>query len=161
MAALDVDLNISAVGKTRNSKFSANGTDVFFRGAIVFIDATGGVQSVPVDGDRVLGICPYYQTSVAGDEVEVIVQGLIWMPLGLAIAVGDEGDILMVDNDVTLSDNVADHPSTIATQTATQLTVGDMAIGRILRVKSDKMLLGITPAITGSIITAAAVLQFD
>ena len=139
--------------------FSANSADIFYRGAVVFIDTAGGVQCLPEKGDRALGVIPYQQTTTAaGDEIEVIVQGNIWMPLGAGpIAVTDEGDILIVDEGTTLSDNVDDMPSAIVTT----LEADDIAVGRIMRVKSDKMLIGISPALTGSIATAANVLQFD
>ena len=158
MAVLAADINISAVGNTRNTQFSANGADTYYKGAVVFIDTGGGLQALPAAGDRCAGVIPYQQTvTAASDEVEVIVEGLVWMPLGLNITAANEGGILFVNMDGTLSDNVADMPSAIDITIAEN----DIAIGRILRVTSTRMLIGLTPGLTGSIGTIAAVLQFD
>ena len=159
MAVLAADVNISAVGDTRNTQFSANGADTYFKGAIVYSDTGGGLQALPAAGDRCVGVIPYKQVvTAAGDEVEVIVEGLIWMPIGTAnISAADEGDILCCDISGTLSDNPGDMVSAIDITIA----ANDIAVGRILRVTTTQMLIGITPGLTGSIGTIAAALQFD
>jgi len=158
MAVLAADVNISAVGDTRNTQFSANGADTYFKGAIVYSDTGGGLQALPAAGDRCVGVIPYKQVvTAASDEVEVIVEGLVWMPLGTNITAADEGDILCCDISGTLSDNPADMVSAIDITIAEN----DIAVGRILRVTSTRMLIGLTPGLTGSIGTIAAVLQFD
>lgn len=159
MAALAADVNCSAVGKTCNLQLSANGADTFYRGAIVFSDATnGGVQAVPAAGDRAVGVIPYQQTTTAsGDEVEVIVEGFVWLPVGTNITAADEGNVLTLDIGTTQSDNPADFES------AEDLTLAanDVAAGRIIRVTSTQMLVYIGPGVTGGLGTANTDVHFE
>lgn len=138
MAALAADVNCSAVGKYSSTQFSANGADTFYRGAIVFCDTGGGLQAVPAAGDRVIGVIPYQQTTTAsGDEVEVVVKGQVWLPVGTNIAAADEGELLALDIGSTQSDNPADFVSLGDITPANN----DAIVGTILRVTSTEMLI--------------------
>lgn len=153
MAALTGDINCTTLGTPDKATFSANGADTFHRGAIVWIDTGGGVQSVPAAGDRVLGIsCRKQVTTAAGQEVEVYVEGEFWVPVGANITASDEGDYLMADADGTFTDNFSD------TVSATDITIAenDAVVGQILRMKTGVMLVSITPGITGRLVPLLA-----
>lgn len=148
MAALAADVNCRAVGKTTTVQLSANAADTFYRGGIAFIDTGGGVQATWAAGDRVAGVIPYQQTTTAsGENVVVMVEGLVWLPVGSNIGAADEGDILIINANGTTTDNPAD------TESATDATAvaGDALVGRILRVTSTEMLIHISPALTGGL----------
>lgn len=152
MAALAADVNGSTVGPVTTLPFSANAADTYFRGSIVFTDAAGGVQvTYAATLDRVVGVSPSKQVIAnIGDEVDVIVHGAIWLPVGSGIAAADEGDLLMVDISATSSDNPAD---AVSVTDATE-ALGDMIVGQIMRVTATQMLIFLTPGITGRAIAA-------
>jgi hypothetical protein len=152
MAALTGDAAYcSSVGDTTEVGFSANAADTYYKGALVFIDTGGGVQVVPAAGDMCIGISPSQQViAAASDEVQVLVRGLVWLPVGSGIAAADEGDMLIMDISATQSDNPAD---CISAGDATGLAANDIAIGRILRATSTKMLIHIGDG-TGEIYNA-------
>lgn len=154
MGVLTADINLSTVGKVITAPFSANAADTFYRGAIVFTDADGGVQvTYAATLDRCLGISPKTQvTTAAADVVEVIIYGALWVPIGSGISAADEGDYLMVDASETSSDNVADAVS-LTDMTQAQ---HDMVLGQILRVTATQMLIFLSPGFTGRAIAALA-----
>lgn len=154
MAALSADLNVSSVGPVIELPFSANAADTFYQGAVVWGDAAGGAQATAAAGDRVLGISTSNQVIAAsGDEVRVAVWGHFWFPSISGIAAGDEGNLLLFDADGTLSDNIDDCDSTEAITEA----ANDAVVGRILRVKSDKVCISIGHAgMTGALFVATA-----
>lgn len=157
MAALAADVNCHAVGKTRNVQLSCNAADTFYRGAIAFTDTGGGVQVTWAAGDRPIGVVPYQQTTTAASqEVEVITEGLVWLPVGTNVAAADEGDLLLLDADGTTTDNPAD---LVAAGDIT-IAAGDMVVGRIVRATSTEMLVYISPALTGSLGTANTAVHF-
>lgn len=157
MAALAADVQCSTAGKTTNVQLSCNAADTFYKGAIVFVDTGGGAQVTWAAGDRPVGICPYKQTTTAASqEVEVIVEGLVWLPLGTNIAAADEGDLLLLDADGTTTDN----PGDMVAAGDITIAAGDMVIGRIVRVTSSAMLVNINPALTGAIGTANTAVHF-
>lgn len=153
MAALAADVNCSVLGTPIYASFSANGADVFYQGAVVFIDTGGGVQVVPAAGDRCVGICTKQQTITAAAQlVEVMVFGLIWLPVGTNIAAADEGNLCVLDIGSTQSDNPADFVSDLDITAAGD----DASLGRILRVTSTQMLVFVTPGTTGQLYVATA-----
>ena len=138
MAALAADAQCAASGKYGSGPYSANGADVFYKGAIAFCDTGGGLQVVPAAGDRVIGIIPYQQTITAAAQlVEVATSGMFWLPLGTNIAAADEGELLVLDIGSTQSDNPADF---VAAADIT-LAANDAAVGVIKRVTATQMLI--------------------
>lgn len=147
MAALSADINIETVGAIERRSFSANAVDVFYQGAIVYIDTGGGAQCTAAAGDRAVGVCLTRQTIGAiGDLVHVMTHGDIWVPLGTNIAAEDENDILVNDGP-TDTDNFAD----MVSHDDITLAANDAAIGRILKVEAARMLVRIG-TVTGQII---------
>jgi hypothetical protein len=152
MAALSADIQMSTIENTIVSiKMSANAADTYYKGSVVFIDEAGGVQltAAGTSADVPLGISPKNQViAAAGDMVEVIVQGMVWVPVGTNIAAADEGRLAVCDNDA-LTDNPADLISW-----ADAVAANDMVFGRILRVSGTQMLLGFGPPLTGACVRA-------
>lgn len=155
MAALAADINIETLGDVVIGTFSANGADTFYQGALVYIDAGGGVQVVPAGTDRFLGISIKKQViAAATDEVEVLIDGYVWVPVGTGIAAEDEGDPLIMDITAATTDNVADCVSA-QPEGDTVLGADDIYIGRILRVTATQMLISIGhKGLTGDIVAA-------
>jgi len=152
MAVLAADANAETVGTPTKISLSANGADVFYRGAVVFIDTGGGAQVVPAAGDRVAGLCCQQQTTTAaGDEVEVYSEGLFWLPVGTNITAADEGELLILDIGTTQSDN----PGDFVSAGDTTLAANDAAVGVIKRVTSTQMLVELG-TFTGRIYDAVA-----
>jgi hypothetical protein len=150
---LAADVLCSSYGVPIKVGLSANGADTFYRGALVHVDTGGGVQSVPAAGDRCIGISPEKQvTKTAGDTVQVIVDGLVWLPIGSGISVADEGDFLVMDISAQLTDNPTECKA-LADITPVQ---NDCVIGQILKVETSRMLIAIIPGITGRIMAATA-----
>lgn len=146
MAALAADLNVSAVGVNICVPMSANAADTFYKGAVVFIDASGGVQVTWSAGDRPIGISPKQQiTTAAGDLVEVCVFGVFWVPAITGIAAADEGNTLIFDTNAPPTDNIDDADSSEGITEA----AGDMRVGRVLRYTASRTLVMIG-GITGS-----------
>lgn len=146
MAALAQDVNASTVGPTTTIKMLSNGADTYYRGALLYQDAaTGGVQPTWGSGDIAVGFSPTNQvTTASGEEVAVVIQGAIWLPVGTALAVDDEGDYLMNDGPAN-----TDNPADLESASDLTLADGDMYIGRILRVTSTQMLIFLSPGLTG------------
>jgi hypothetical protein len=152
MAALAADTNGSIVGTPVIAKFSANAADTFYRGAIVYIDTAGGAQVTYATGDRPLGISPKNQViAAAADEVEVLIEGLVWLPVGAAVAAADEGELLIADVSATPTDNPADMVSFGDTVASDVLADNDAVVGRILRVTATQMLVRIGGGWTGAL----------
>lgn len=153
MSVLAADINVSTLGTPVKATFSNNtATEIYYRGALVYIDTGGGVQVVPAAGDRFLGISPMKQSVTTGEEVEVYVKGLFWMPLCANSSAADEGDLVVLDMGSTQSDNIAD--CVCATDITAATT--DVIIGQILRVKTAAMLIAITPGLAGRIYASTA-----
>jgi hypothetical protein len=154
MAVLAADQNISTVGPVTITPHSANAADTYFRGAIVFIDVDGGVQVTNATdaADRCLGISPKQQSpTAAGDIVQVITCGNVWLPVGTNIAAADEGDFAVGDDSGTITDNPGD---IVAAGDITPEAGLDTCLGKILRVTSTQMLIAISPALTGNLYAA-------
>lgn len=145
MAALAANLNISTLGTPITVPLIANATDIYYRGAVVFIDAAGGAQVTWAAGDRPIGICPKYISATAGDTIPVVVFGVIWFPAITGIAASDEGNTLLFDADTPPTDNIDDADSSEGIAEA----AGDMRVGRILRYTAAQTLVMIG-GITGS-----------
>ncbi len=140
MAALAESLQISVVGESISVQLVANAADTYYRGACVYIDNAGGCQVTGASGDVIGGICPREQTVAAGDLVEVIVSGCVWLPLTSNLAATDEG--LMLHMDVAgLTDNPDDADSTAGNAAA----AADVSIGRILRFTAAQTLIRLEP----------------
>lgn len=151
MAALDADIYISTQGQVVTKNFKANAAGTYYQGAVVFIDTGGGVQVVPAAGDMAIGISPTKQVVSASDEVNVIIFGVVGMPIGTNIAAADEGDLCCLDIGSTQSDNPADF---VAAGDITP-AANDTVLGRILRVTSSQMEIFIGPD-TGKLYVATA-----
>lgn len=138
MALLAADVNISFVGPVTIAPLVANIADTYFQGSLVSSVAAGNVTCVSATAQSPMGISPKQQVVAAGGLVEVVVSGLVWMPLGSAITIADEGDILVYDTSAaTTSDNPADTVSGLDITAAT----GDGIWGRIIRCTSTQMLI--------------------
>jgi hypothetical protein len=126
---------------------TANATDIYYRGAVVYIDTGGGVQVTWGAGDRPIGIYAGQQATVtAGDEVEVVIFGLMVFPSITGIAAADEGNTLIMDTDAPPTDNIDDADSTEGIVEA----AGDLRVGRIMRVTADSVYV-LIGGITGSL----------
>ena len=157
MAALAADVQCSVTGTSRNAVLSCNAADTFYKGAIVFTDTAGGAQVTWAAGDRPVGVCPYQQTTTAASQnVEVIVEGLVWLPIGANVSAADEGDLLLLDADGTADDN----PASMVAAGDITIAAGDVVVGRIVRVTSSAMLVYISPALTGALGTANTAVHF-
>ena len=110
MAALAADANVSVLGTPIYAPFKSNITKLYYQGSIVYILAAGNVTNVPVDTAMACGICTKQQNVTANDEIEVMVFGAAWVPLGSSVTAADEGSYLVHDSNVagTLTDNIAD-----------------------------------------------------
>jgi len=151
MAVMAADANCSVVGYHITAPFSANGADIFYKGGIVYIDAAGGVQNVPAAADKCLGVTmKQFTTTAAGDLIDVLIFGAIWVPIGTNIAAEDEGDPLMMDIGSTQTENFADCVSA-GPEGDVALAEDDILIGRILRVTTAQMLIFIGHGLTGNI----------
>ena len=139
MAVLAADKNVSSIGASTITGFAVNVADTYYRGAIVYVDTGGGSQVVPVAGDRCLGISPKKQVLATTDLAEVLVSGVIWLPVGTAVEAEDEGDLLILDISATQSDN----PSDLVSAGDTTLGADDVAVGTILKVTATQMLVRI------------------
>jgi hypothetical protein len=147
MAALAADANASTVGAVRTQGFSCNAADTFYRGSLVYIDTAGGVQVTFATGDIALGYSPKQQvTTAAAQEVEVVTEGFMWLPVGTNVAAADEGDWLINDGPTN-----TDNPGDLVTAGDITLASGDMICGRILRVTSSQMLIYIGPMFMGCV----------
>jgi len=144
MAALSADVRCRIVGNNYIvDGFSANAADTFYKGAVVWIDAAGGVQATVADGDRILGISPKQQViAAAGDLVEVVVFGLVWLPVGTNITAADEGSVCCNDASASQTDNPAD---LYAASAITLEAAKDSALGVIKRVTATEMQVLIGP----------------
>lgn len=134
MAAMSENANISVVGGACIVPMVANATDVYYAGAIVYIDDAGGAQvTTTIAADTAAGICPNYQSVTAGDEVEVLIEGALWIPTPTGIAAADEGHWLCIDA-TGATDNLDDCDSS----EGLTLADNDMIVGKILRVDSSR-----------------------
>lgn len=150
MAALAADVNGSLVGNYRSAQFVANAADTYFRGSIVYADTLGGCQVTAATNDRVLGYSPRNQVVAAGDLVEVVTSGQVWLPVGTGITASDEGEILVNDGPVD-----SDNPADMKAAGDITLAAADAAIGRIKRVTATQMLVELGN-LTGGIYDATA-----
>ena len=151
MAALAADANASIVGVPTIITFKANAADTYFKGSIVYADTAGGCQVTAAAGDRVLGISPKKQVVALGDEVAVLVEGWVWLPVGTNIAAEDENDVLVNDGPTD-----TDNPADMVSHDDITLAANDAAVGVIKRVTSTQMLVRIGE-MTGRIAVAQAI----
>ncbi len=149
MAAMSADVNVETQGNIETFGFSANAADTFFRGAVVWIDTGGGAQATAAAGDVPVGIILKNQViASAGDEVEVMIRGLVGLPTSLAVT--DEGGRIGFDAG-TLTDNVDADAVMISGLT---LADNDVILGRLLRVRNSLGFIQIGSE-TGGIFIAA------
>ncbi len=142
MAALDEDAQISTVGEGISVQLVANAADTYYRGAVVFIDTGGGAQVTAAAADAVAGICPRQQTVAAGDLVEVIVHGAVWIPTPSGVASAAEENLALMMPIGAATDNPADADSSAI---GAGLQANDMLIGRILRYTTANCLVLLQP----------------
>lgn len=152
MAVLSADVNLSFVGPTRSVGLAVNVADIYYQGSIVFIDTGGGSQVLPASADPAVGISPKKQTLATTDLAEVVVEAMCWMPLATGLTASSEGDWLVHDVSATQSDNPVDMVAGLAITAA----AGDTIIGRIIKVETARMLIWISPSITGTQYVATA-----
>ena len=120
--------------------FSANAADTFYRGAVVFVDTAGGVQVTAAAGDRCKGVVLKQQVIAAvGDQVEVMIRGIVAFPAKAAVVAADEGSNMLLDASATLTDNIAD--ACFDSNEALTEAANDTVLGRIERVTSSQMFI--------------------
>lgn len=146
MAALAADTYCETVGPVRIQKYYNNAADTIYRGALVYHDSAGGAQVTYAAGDVALGYSPKKQTLAVGDEMEVITEGFLWLPLGTNIAAADEGDWLINDGPTS-----TDNPGDLVSAGDITLASGDMICGKIQRATSTHMLIYINPMWMGCV----------
>lgn len=136
MAVLAADLNGSTKGSSTIFGFPCSGADIFYRGALLWIDLTSGGATVGqaqvasiAAGDKIVGIVTKQQTTtVAGQFVDAWVSGIISMPLGTGLTLADIGDLLVHDISATQTDN----PLDCLPHGDVTLAANDIAVGRIM-----------------------------
>jgi hypothetical protein len=149
MSDLTKDNYMEAVGFQVMSDFVNTAAAItYYQWSIVYILAAGAVSKTPVATSRALGISPKKQVVASGGSVEVIIFGHIWMPLGASITAADEGDPLVLNIGTTATDNVADYQSA-KPEGALIIAADDIFLGRILRAKSNRMLVAINHGMSG------------
>jgi len=136
MAALSADTHVPVVGSNVTKyAFKAVGADTFFRGALVFGDATNGKAQVttPAAGDVFLGVCVKQTVAAAADDlVECYITGTFAFAMATP-AEGDVGDVMVVDVTGTASDNQAD----AVTGADATLAANDILIGKISAISNE------------------------
>jgi len=157
MAALSADLNMSVVGSPTTVPLPAIGADIFYRGAVIYIDPTGYVTPAGSAGARIAGICPRQQTTTAaGQLVEILVFGFVWLPIATTLALADVGSVLYMD-----SADQTDNPVDALNQEDTAIAASDAMVGRILTLgptagsSPTQMLIHVGGNYTGSLGTGA------
>jgi len=149
MAAMTADVNVETIGNIVTMTYSANAADTFYRGACVWIDTGGGAQCTAAAGDVPIGISLKNQVIAAiGDPVEVMIQGIVALPTGLAVT--DEGGRIGFDAG-TLTDNVNADAVMLSGLT---LADNDVILGKLVRVWNSKGYIQLG-SITGGIFIAA------
>lgn len=138
MAALAADAYMEALVGFCSTQFVANATDIYYRGAIVFNDTGGGAQVTAAAGDQALGISPKYQSVTAGDLVEVIIGGFVWLPVGTNVSAADEGKLAKLP-----AAGLTDNPGDAVSQGDVAMAANDIVIGRIMRVTTSRMLINL------------------
>ena len=127
MAALTGGADLQHKGNLEKWKLSvkAVGADTFYRGALVYGDATNGkAQAVPAAGDVLLGVGAKTVVAAAADELVEIYTGGLWgFACTVAVVEGDVGDILIMDIGTTQTDNPADLVTGTAATTAAIVAV--------------------------------------
>lgn len=150
MAALTGDINISEVGPVVTVPLSANAADVYYKGAVVYIDTAGGAQVTFGTADRPIGISPKQQNPAIGDEVQVIVWGVMWVPAITGVAALDEGERLVGTGAMT--DNIDDYDS----GSGVTVAANDICLGRILRFTTTRTLIFVNGGLAGSVAIGTA-----
>ena len=130
MAALTADLHMDSVGNPVKVALNSGVADTYFKGAMVFALAAGSITPVAAASLPFLGIVAEQVVAAIGDEVDVFIDGYFWMAF-VTPAVGNEGEVLCMAADGTLSDNVAD---ATPVSDITPVLAGDILIGKIIRV---------------------------
>ncbi len=139
MGVLTADVDLPHLGTpTKLTVKAIAGGDTFYKGALVFADATLGLaQVLPAASDKFLGICAKQVVAAAGDDVEIDVDG-IWAMLVSGIAATDVGDAVIMDVSGTLSDNHAD----VVGATGATVVVTDVLIGKLLGITTEDATAG-------------------
>lgn len=149
MADLSADAYVEAAGFKVTAPFvNTTSTITYYQGSIVYILAAGAVSKAPVATSRALGISPKKQVVVSGGDVEVIIFGHLWLPLGSGITAADEGYQLVLNIGTTQSDNVADYQSA-KPEGDLVLQEDDIFLGRVIRAKTASMLVAINHGMSG------------
>lgn len=133
MAILAADSTVSMYGEGLKVPMPCTGADIFYKGAIVWSDTSGGTGLAQVGslaaGDRVLGICAEQTTTTAaGDLVPVYIFGAFEFPAMTNVTGADVGDWCVFDVSASITDNPAD---CVASGDIT-LAVNDAVVGKIV-----------------------------
>jgi predicted RecA/RadA family phage recombinase len=137
MGVLAADINVAFRGTPVKLDYECVGADIFYAGALCFIKkGTGQVQALAAASYNFAGICcKQVTTTAAGQTIELFVDGIFEVPIGTNISIADEGDLLIMDANGTLSDNCAD---LVANLDVTGV-VTDVAVARLLKCKASTM----------------------
>jgi len=133
MAALTADVDIPHLGTpTKITVNAVAGGDTFYKGSLVFADATLGLaQLVPAINDSFIGICAEQTVAAAGDPVPIYVDG-VWALAFTGVAAADVGSAIVVNIDGTPSDNEAD----LASAEDATVVAGDILIGKCVGINT-------------------------
>lgn len=137
MAALTADVDHPHKGSLDQYKLSipAVAADTFYKGALVYGDATNGLcqVSVPAAGDVLLGVCAKQVVAAIGDPVDIYAGGL-WALTKSTPTEADVGCAMFQDVNVAPTDNPAD----AITLEDSALEADDILIGKILAVDVEE-----------------------
>jgi hypothetical protein len=141
MAALSADVDLPHKGDLSEHKISVKSitADTFYKGALVFADATNGKAQVstPAAGDVFLGICAKQVVAETDDLVDIYTGGLWAIPF-VGAAEGDVGDVCIVDVGTTPTDN----PAETVTGADATLAANDLLIGKIIAIDIEEITSG-------------------
>lgn len=130
MAALTTEINLPFIGTPNKSAGVCNAALTFFKGAIVYADATSGkLCRTGAAGTRAMGIITHTQITTAADQVvEYWSSGIFQFPTLSGVTIADQGENIIVDQSVAVTDNPAD---CLASGDVT-LAANDILIGKLL-----------------------------
>jgi len=138
MGALTADTDHPHKGNLDEFKISVKAVagDTFYKGALVYGDATNGKAqvTVPAAGDVFLGICAKQVVATAADDLVDIYTGGLWALNMTTPVEGDVGDVCIMDVTGSPTDNAAD----AVTGTDATLAANDILIGKILAIDVEE-----------------------